>query len=54
MTMGYNEARVESLIQNATFPKDNEKLLLDVGSIGNSHFLTIPFNSPNKVEPCRY
>lgn len=49
MTMGYNEARVESLIQNGTFPASTKSFVLDVGSIGNSHFLSIPFNSPNKA-----
>ncbi|QOY38318.1 ABC transporter substrate-binding protein [Anaerobacillus isosaccharinicus] len=49
MTMGYNEARAESLIENGTFPASTRSFVLDVGSIGNSHFLSIPFNSPNKA-----
>ncbi|OIJ20877.1 ABC transporter substrate-binding protein [Anaerobacillus alkalidiazotrophicus] len=49
MTMGYNEARAESLIESGTFPSSTRSFILDVGSIGNSHFLSIPFNSPNKA-----
>ena len=49
MTMGYNEARAEHLIKDGVFPDSTKSFLLeDVGSIGNTHFLAIPFNSPNK------
>ncbi|MBW3111283.1 ABC transporter substrate-binding protein [Bacillus sp. MCCB 382] len=49
MTMGYNEARAEHLIKDGVFPESTKSFLLeDVGSIGNTHFLSIPFNSPNK------
>ncbi len=48
MTMGYNEARAEHLMDEKVFPKTTKSFVLDdVGSIGNTHFLTIPFNSPN-------
>ncbi|OEF97580.1 ABC transporter substrate-binding protein [Desulfuribacillus alkaliarsenatis] len=47
MTMGYNEARVESLIANGTFPESTRTFVMEPGSIGNTHFLSIPFNSPN-------
>ncbi|WP_243385277.1 ABC transporter substrate-binding protein [Bacillus kexueae] len=49
MTMGYNEARAESLINEGVFPKTTKSFVLDTGSIGNTHFLAIPFNSPNKA-----
>ncbi|MGM0867644.1 MAG: ABC transporter substrate-binding protein [Bacillota bacterium] len=49
MTMGYNEARAEHLIKDGVFPENTKSFVLtDVGSIGNTHFLAIPFNSPNK------
>lgn len=49
MTMGYNEARAEHLIKDGVFPESTKSFVLnDVGSIGNTHFLAIPFNSPNK------
>ena len=46
-TMGYNEARAESLIKQGVFPKGTKSLILEPGSIGNTHFLAIPYNSPN-------
>ncbi|WP_044340404.1 ABC transporter substrate-binding protein [Rossellomorea aquimaris] len=49
MTMGYNEARAEHLIKDGVFPESTKSFVLnDVGSIGNTHFLAIPFNGPNK------
>ncbi len=48
MTMGFNEARAESLIENGTFPDSTKSFVLkDPGSISNTHYLSIPFNSPN-------
>lgn len=47
MTMGYNEARAESLIRDGTFPETTDTFMLDSGSIGNTHFLTMPFNAGN-------
>ncbi|WP_053073891.1 ABC transporter substrate-binding protein [Bacillus sp. LL01] len=49
MTMGYNEARAESLIKDGVFPETTKSFVLDSGSIGNTHFLAIPFNGPNKA-----
>ncbi|MCA0972612.1 ABC transporter substrate-binding protein [Halobacillus litoralis] len=47
MTMGYNEARAESLIEEGVFPETTRSFVMDPGSIGNTHFLSIPFNSTN-------
>jgi putative spermidine/putrescine transport system substrate-binding protein len=47
-TMGFNERRAESLIQEGVFPKTTKTVVLEPGSIGNAHYLSIPFNSPNK------
>lgn len=47
MTMGYNEARAESLIQDGTFPETTDTFVFDNNSIGNTHYLSIPFNSTN-------
>jgi len=46
MTMGYNEARAESLIEEGAFPETTRSFIMEPGSIGNTHFLSIPFNSP--------
>lgn len=48
MTMGFNAARAESLIEDGTFPETTEPFILEEpGSISNTHYLSIPFNSPN-------
>ncbi|WP_243292337.1 ABC transporter substrate-binding protein [Bacillus sp. FJAT-47783] len=47
MTMGYNEARAESLVQEGVFPKTTKSFIFESGSIGNTHFLAIPYNRPN-------
>ncbi|WP_281976276.1 ABC transporter substrate-binding protein [Halobacillus litoralis] len=47
MTMGYNEARAESLINQGVFPESTRSFIMQPGSIGNTHFLSIPFNSSN-------
>ncbi|SIS45892.1 ABC transporter substrate-binding protein [Salimicrobium flavidum] len=47
MTMGYNEARSEHLINDGVFPDTTETFVMDSGSLGNAHFLSIPFNSTN-------
>ncbi|PTL38559.1 ABC transporter substrate-binding protein [Alkalicoccus saliphilus] len=47
MTMGYNEARAESLVERGVFPESTRSFVMEPGSIGNTHFLSIPFNSPN-------
>lgn len=46
MTMGFNEARAQSLINEGVFPETTQSFVLDTGSIGSVHYLSIPFNSP--------
>ncbi|SFE89246.1 ABC transporter substrate-binding protein [Alteribacillus iranensis] len=46
-TMGYNEGRAERLIADGTFPETTRSFVMEPGSIGNLHFLSIPFNSTN-------
>ena len=50
MTMGYDEARAANEIKNGTFPKSTKTFVLDSGTLANTHFLTIPFNSNHKGE----
>lgn len=45
-TMGFNEKRVQSLIDDGVFPTTTKTFIMDSGSIGNTHYLSIPFNSP--------
>ncbi|MFC0523756.1 ABC transporter substrate-binding protein [Pontibacillus salicampi] len=49
MTMGYNEARAEHLIDEKVFPSSTRSFVMEPGSLGNTHFLAIPFNSANKL-----
>ncbi|WP_408011354.1 ABC transporter substrate-binding protein [Pseudalkalibacillus sp. A8] len=46
-TFGFNEARGEGLIKEGVFPPFTKSYVLDIGSIGNTHYLSIPFNSSN-------
>ena len=48
MTMGYDEARASSEIKKGTFPSSTKTMVFNNGTLANTHFLTIPFNSPNK------
>ncbi len=48
MTMGYDEARASSEIKKGTFPASTKTIVFDAGTLANTHFLTIPFNSPNR------
>lgn len=47
MTMSYNPNYVSAKIQTGEFPKTSNALIFDKGTIGNTHFLTIPYNAPN-------
>ncbi|MBY6035800.1 ABC transporter substrate-binding protein [Fictibacillus nanhaiensis] len=49
LTMGYNEARAEKLIEKNIFPRTTKSFVMKSGSLGNTHFLAIPYNSPNKA-----
>lgn len=48
MTMGYDEARATSEIKKGTFPSSTKTMVFNNGTLANTHFLTIPFNSSNK------
>ncbi|ACA55423.1 ABC transporter substrate-binding protein [Clostridium botulinum] len=47
-TMSYNPNSVTEKIDNGTFPEKTQISLFKNGTIGNTHFVAIPFNSPNK------
>lgn len=47
-TMGFNERRALPFIENGTFDKSTQTLALNGEAITNAHYVTIPFNSPNK------
>ncbi|PYZ91670.1 ABC transporter substrate-binding protein [Salipaludibacillus keqinensis] len=45
-TMGFNEHRAESLIEDGVFSPSTETVVIEPGSISNTHYLSVPFNSP--------
>lgn len=47
-TMSYNPNSVTEKITNGKFPKATKTAMFTKGTIGNTHFLAIPFNAPNK------
>ena len=49
MTMSYNPNEASGKINTGEFPKTTKTFVFDSGTIGNTHFLAIPFNAPNKA-----
>ena len=47
MTMDYNPNSASSRISTGEFPKQTKTFIFDKGSIGNTHFIAIAFNSSN-------
>ncbi len=48
MTMTYNSNSISGKIANGEYPKGTQSFIFDKGTIGNTHFLAIPFNASNK------
>ncbi|MEW9095860.1 MAG: ABC transporter substrate-binding protein [Clostridiaceae bacterium] len=48
MTMSYNPFSVSGRIEDGRYPKNTNSFVFDKGTIGNTHFLAVPFNSTNK------
>ena len=48
MTMNYTPFHIATKIEEGTFPDTSISFVFEKGSIGNTHFLAIPFNSINK------
>lgn len=49
VTMNYTPFHVATKIKEGVFPKTSKSFLFEKGTIGNTHFLAIPFNAPNKA-----
>lgn len=49
MSMGYSPMVAEPFLEKKQFPSKTKTFIFDNGTIGNTHFLTIPFNSPEKL-----
>ncbi len=48
MTMDYYPSTAQRMIDKGIFPKTTRTFVLDEGSLANTHYVTIPFNAPNK------
>lgn len=49
MTMDYNPNSASARIGTGEFPADTGTFIFEKGTIGNTHFVAIPFNSPNQA-----
>ena len=48
-TLTYEPSQIGVNVLNGTFPKTTSSYAFDDGTIGNVHYVAIPFNSPNKA-----
>lgn len=48
-SMGFEVGKVLGLIREGAYPETVKTLIFDNGSIGNSHYLAVPFNAPEKA-----
>lgn len=47
--MAYNPAEAANLVAQGRYPDSTRTFVFDEGTIGNTHFVAIPYNSPNKA-----
>jgi putative spermidine/putrescine transport system substrate-binding protein len=48
ITMGFETGKTSGLIEKGIYPRTVKTFIFDSGTIGNSHYLAIPFNAPSK------
>ncbi|MCJ7690883.1 MAG: ABC transporter substrate-binding protein [Clostridiaceae bacterium] len=49
MTMGFEVGKTAGLIKKGEYPETVKSFVFDTGTIGNSHYLAVPYNSQNKA-----
>jgi len=49
ITMGFEIGKTSGRVEKGIYPSSVKTYIFDTGTIGNSHYLAIPFNSPNKA-----
>lgn len=47
--MAYNPAEASSLIENGRYPETTRTFVFETGTIANTHYVAIPYNSPRKA-----
>ncbi|MBE2202007.1 MAG: extracellular solute-binding protein, partial [Anaerolinea sp.] len=45
----YNPAEASSLVENGRYPESTRTFVFDTGTIANTHYVAIPYNSPHKA-----
>lgn len=49
MTMDYNPNSASTRIVTGEFPESTRTFVFEKGTVGNTHFVAIPFNAPNRA-----
>ena len=49
LSMSYNPQLAQRQIENGLWPKGTRTYLLEGGTLNNTHYVAVPFNSPNKA-----
>jgi putative spermidine/putrescine transport system substrate-binding protein len=49
MTMGFEVGKSAGMIARGEYPETVRTFVFDTGTIGNAHYLAIPYNAPNKA-----
>lgn len=49
MSMSYNPNAIPAMVEKGLYPKTSQSFVFQKGTIGNTHFIAIPYNSPNKA-----
>ncbi|MFW5728027.1 MAG: ABC transporter substrate-binding protein [Spirochaetota bacterium] len=47
--IAYNPSQAANLVAQGRYPESTRTFVFDEGTIGNTHYLAIPFNSPHKA-----
>ena len=49
ITMGFEIGKTAGLVASGVYPETVSTFVFDTGTIGNSHYLAIPYNAPEKA-----
>lgn len=49
MTMGFEVGKTSGLVASGVYPDTVKSYVFDTGTIGNAHYLAVPYNSPEKA-----
>lgn len=49
MTMGFEVGKTSGLVASGVYPETVKSYVFDTGTIGNAHYLAVPYNAPQKA-----